>query len=177
MILTCVSRGLETVCSVFMSVSVCALCSIFNGCHTWMWFQGMWKHVSFVTNVITIACCLMVLSISFITAFIADAFMWFGQIGFAKLQISTKSVNIHLLMWNLAWLMGNGSCSGSAAADWYLGFFVHHERRMSEHVCQFLFSLRRSKSHDHTSSNSIYKPKLEICFFTFWYISQTHFYS
>ena len=94
--LTCVSRMIETVCTIFMSVSVihcnvCVCCTPFSMVamlehyEICLWFQGLWKHVSVITNVISIAYCLVVLSISLITAFIGNVFMWFGEIDFGKL--------------------------------------------------------------------------------------------
>ena len=114
--LTCVSRVIETVCSVFMSVSVihcnvCAYVAMLEHYEIHLWFQGLWKHVSVITNVIYIAysCyCLVVLSISLITAFICDVFMWFWwQFVLVSFHFwSIKSINIDLDVWNLACLMG-----------------------------------------------------------------------
>ena len=105
--LICVSRGTETVCSVFMSVSVivcvCVCCVLFSivamleHYEIYLWFQGMWKHVSVTTDVITIAYCLVVWSISLITAFTGDVFMWFGESGFGKLPFLGHKIYKHWL--------------------------------------------------------------------------------
>ena len=97
--LTCVSRVIETVCSVFISVSVIhcnvwayvvfqlpfSMVTMLEHYEICLWFQGLWKHISVIANVISIAYCLVVLSISLIPAFISDVFMWFGEIDFGKL--------------------------------------------------------------------------------------------
>ena len=100
---------IKTVCSVFMSVSViqCNVCAMLEHYEIWLWFQGLWKHVSVIANVTSIAYCLVVLSISLITAFIGDGFMWFGKFVFLSFHFwSIKSLNIDLHVWNLACLMG-----------------------------------------------------------------------
>ena len=94
--LTCVSTVIETVCSVFMSVSVihCNVCAyvvfqlpfsmvtMLEHYEICLWFQGLWKHVSVIANVISIAYCLVVLSISLITAFF-----------FLTAKMSSSSIN------------------------------------------------------------------------------------
>ena len=70
----------------------------------YLWLQGLRKHVSVTANVIYIAYCLVVLSISLITAFICDVFMWFWwQFVLVSFHFwSIKSINIDLDVWNLA---------------------------------------------------------------------------
>ena len=113
--------------------------SIFKCCHAWtlwnLWFQGLWKHVSVITNVISIAYCLVVLSISLITAFIGDIFMWFGEIGFGKLPFLEHKIYKYWLascmreIWLVWW--GNGSCSIIISCCW-----------TRTHILTFLFIMQ-----------------------------------
>ena len=93
---------------VYFTVSVMCvrmLRSIFTGSHAWtlwnLWFQGLWKHVSVITNVISVAYCLVVLSISLITAFIGDVFMCFGETDFGKLPFLEYKIYKYWLTYSM----------------------------------------------------------------------------
>ena len=135
-------------------------------------------HVSVITNVIFIAysCyCLVVLSISLITAFIliiGDVFMWlsFGEIDLGKLPFLEHKIYKYWLTCVKLGLFDGAmvlvqlsviiSCCWTRTAILSYLFFVHYERyerRMSECAWQFLSLVTQSKSPDNTSNNAIYK--------------------
>ena len=112
--LTCVSRVIETVCSVFMSVSVihCNVCAyvvlhfhaMLEHYQICLWLQGLWKHV--ITNVISIAYCLVVLRPYYCFYTWCFHVVWWKLIFVSFHFWSIKSVNIDLRVWNFACLMG-----------------------------------------------------------------------
>ena len=84
--LTRVFRKIETVCSVFMTVSVIVCVALYFQCLPYL---NNMKSVCdsrecekkcqcYTHYVITVAYCLVVLSVSFITAIIDNVFMWYG---------------------------------------------------------------------------------------------------